>query len=807
MSLAEYKRKRRFGDTLEPAGEVHKAAKHLEFVVQKHHATQLHYDFRLELDGVLKSWAVPKGPSLNPKDRRLAMMVEDHPYEYRKFEGAIPKGNYGAGNVIIWDRGWYELHREESSWPATLKEGLKKGDLKFILHGEKLKGSFALIRTPRMGENAWLLIKHKDKHASDEDVTKLDKSVVSGRPVDAEDEVDIGLAPKTKMPTKVKPMLATLVDEPFDGDDWLYEIKWDGYRAIGTWDGKKAELYSRNGLDFSQRYKPVEEALRNLTEPAVLDGEVVMTDKTGKSHFELLQNYSRGAKGQLIYYVFDLLWLDGRDLTGSPLIERKKLLQKLVQGNGVIRYSDHIEAQGKQFFRAAQKQGLEGIMAKRKNSTYKLDRRSEEWLKIKVHKRQEVVIGGFTEPKGSRKYIGALLVGIYKAKKLKYVGHVGGGIPPAQLKPLRQQLEKLERNNSPFSEKIKPNSPVHWVDPEILCEVTFSEWTNDDRMRQPIFVALRTDKKPREVTKELAIAKPVSSNTSKSKRHFEFTNLDKVFWPELGYTKGDLLKYYEAISGTMLPYLKNRPHNLLRQPNGYKGKSFFQKDMTDRVPDWVETVTVYSESDEHNLKYYVCNNQEELLYMAQLGCIEINPWNSRVDNLKKPDWAVIDLDPEGIDFDKVVEVAQVVHQLCDELKIPSYPKTSGKTGIHIFIPMQAKYNFDQVRQFSELLANLVHQRTEKITSIERDPKKRQRKIYVDFLQNREGQTLAAPYSARPTKEASVSTPLHWDEVNKRLDPTKFTIKNIEKRLKVVGDLWKPVIGQGIDLAAVVSRME
>jgi bifunctional non-homologous end joining protein LigD len=667
-----------------------------------------------------------------------------------------------------------------------------------------LKGSFALIKTPRMGDNAWLLIKHRDKYASEEDVTNLDKSVISGQPVDPEEESDLKSTPKVKMPAQVKPMLATLVDEPFDGPEWLYEVKWDGYRAIGSWDGRKAELYSRNGLDFSQRYKPIEAALRSLTEPAVLDGEVVMIDKDGKSHFELLQNYSRSAKGRLVYYVFDLLWLNGHDLHTLPLIKRKWLLERLLKSNSVIRYSDHVEEQGVKLFGIAQKQGLEGLIAKRQNSVYKENYRSDDWLKIKTHKRQEVVIGGFTEPQGSRKHIGALIVGIYQDKKLKYVGHVGGGIPTNQLLPLRRQLEQLERETSPFSEKIKPNAPVHWVSPKLLCEVTFGEWTKDSRMRQPIFVAMRTDKKPHQVTKEEVVPKPAKTSSSTRVKHFEFTNSDKVFWPEHGYTKGDLIEYYGTISDIMLPYLKNRPHNLLRQPNGYKGKSFFQKDMTDRVPDWVETVTVYSESDERNLKYYVCNNKEELLYMSQLGCIEINPWNSRVDNLKKPDWAVIDLDPEGIGFDKVVDVAKVVHQLCEELKIPAYPKTSGKTGIHIFIPMQARYSFEQVRQFSELLANLVHQRTKKITSLERDPKKRQHKIYVDYLQNREGQTLAAPYSVRPTKEASVSTPLHWDEVDKSLDPAIFTIKNMDKRLKDVGDLWQPVIGKGVDLTKALE---
>lgn len=501
MPLTDYHRKRRFNQTPEPKGKLRKSSKKLEFVIQKHHASQLHYDFRLELNGVLKSWAVPKGPSLNPKDRRLAMMVEDHPYEYRKFEGVIPEGNYGAGNVIIWDRGWYELHREEESWPATLQEGLKKGDLKFILHGEKLNGSFALIKTPRMGENAWLLIKHRDKYASDKDVTKLDKSVVSGRPVDPKEETNAESAPKSEIPRRVKPMLATLVDEPFDDSDWIYEIKWDGYRAIGAWDGREAELYSRNGQDFSQKYPPAYEALRKLKRPVVIDGEIVVLDESGKSHFELLQNYGNQG-GDLAYYAFDILWMDGHDLRDLPLTRRKEILKAVLPSQEPIRYSDHIEAKGKAFFKSAQKQKLEGIIAKNGQSTYRPGIRTDQWLKIKTHLAQEAIICGFTEPRGSRKYIGAFILGIYKNNKLKYVGHTGGGGNPKLLKELRQNLQKIEIDSSPFDEKIRPNAPVHWVKPEILCEVSFSEWTADGLMRQPIFKGVRADKDPKEVIKE-----------------------------------------------------------------------------------------------------------------------------------------------------------------------------------------------------------------------------------------------------------------------------------------------------------------
>jgi bifunctional non-homologous end joining protein LigD len=806
MALTEYNHKRRFSQTPEPRGSLKKTApKRLEFVIQKHHASRLHYDFRLELDGVLKSWAVPKGPSLDPKVRRLAMMVEDHPYEYRKFEGTIPEGNYGAGNVIIWDRGWYELHREDESWPASLQEGLAKGELKFILHGEKLNGSFALIKTPRMGSKAWLLIKHRDKYASEEDITEKDKSVVSGKPVDPQEnnEQDLVNSPKTKIPEAVKPMLATLTDEPFDDPEWVFEIKWDGYRAIGAWDGKSTQLYSRNGLDFSQKYPPVYEALRQLKKPAVIDGEIVVLDEEGRSRFELLQNYGKSG-GQLAYLVFDCLWVDGHDITGLPLAERKELLKSIVPSSGIIKYSDHIEKQGLAFYKTAQNQKLEGIMAKHVRSTYKKGVRTDEWLKIKTHLRQEAVICGFTEPRGSRKYLGALILGLHIDGELRYVGHTSGGGNSDQLKQLHQKLEELEVAEPPFKEKIRPNAPVHWVKPRLICEVSFSEWTRDGRMRQPIFKGLRSDKSPKEVTME----KPKPSSRPAAKSHkIEFSHLDKVFWPEKGYTKGDLIDYYRRIGPVMLPYLKDRPHSLLRQPNGYRGKSFFQKDVGDLPPEWVKTKRIFSESTEEYVNYLVCDSLDSLLYMVQLGCIEINPWNSRLKALEKPDWAVIDLDPEDVPFYKVVEVANIVRLVTEELNIPTYPKTSGKTGIHIFIPLKAKYSYEQTKKFSELLARLVHQRTEDITSLERSPAKRQKKIYIDFLQNREGQTLAAPYSIRPTPDASVSTPLKWEELDKKLKPTAFTIKNIFSRLDKVGDLWQPVLGQGIDMAKILKRLD
>lgn len=807
MALSEYKSKRDFKKTPEPKGEEKlEKSKQLEFVVQKHDARQLHYDFRLEMGGVLKSWAVPKGPSLNPKDKRLAMMVEDHPFDYRKFEGVIPKGSYGAGNVIIWDKGTYEARTKTVDDEKHLLEKLNTtGHLTFILHGQKLKGEFALVKSEHMGENAWLLLKKKDEFASSEDITKNDTSVVSGQTIDKAGDVDLSLAPKAQMPISVKPMLATLTEEAFDNADWLFEVKWDGYRAIASFDGNKTYLYSRNGNDYSQKYPEIFDVIKDFKLPAVTDGEIVVLDNEGKPHFEWLQNYGKNKKGKLAYIVFDLLWCDGHNLQDAPLSKRKEVLKKIIPNNDRIIFGDELEEQGKRFFELAAKNQLEGIMAKKSDSVYRQGYRSKNWLKIKTRQRQEAVIGGYTEPRGSRKYLGSLVLGIYEGDKLIYIGHSGGGIPDDRLPILLKELEKIEVKNSPFAEKFKPNAPVHWVDPKMIAEVSFGEWTSEGRMRQPIFVGLRDDKDAKQVTKEIPKNEPIKETIKEPiNTNVKLSNLNKVFFPQSKITKGDLAEYYKTVAKIMLPYLKDRPHSLLRQPNGINGNAFFQKNMDGKAPDWVKTKLIYSEKDEKDIEYLVPDSEDSLMYMVQLGCIEINPWSSKIEHLDKPDWLVIDLDPEAIGFDKVVETALAAKDILDGLNIPSYPKTSGKTGIHIYIPTAAKYNYDQTKNFAEILANMINQKLPEITSITRDPKKRQGKIYVDYLQNRRGQTLAAPYSVRPTTEASISTPLKWEEVNLKLDPKKFNFKAVLERLNKLDDIWEPVIGQGIDINKILD---
>lgn len=944
MGLKEYKAKRKFSKTPEPAGKVKKSKGTLSFVVQKHHASHLHYDFRLELDGVLKSWAIPKGPSMNPGDKRLAMMVEDHPIEYGKFEGIIPKRNYGAGTVMVWDEGNYgpmekDPDRDEEK---ILKEGLHKGDLKFVLNGKKLKGEFVLVRLKSGKGNEWLLIKKKDKYASEDDIARKDKSVVSKRTLDQikEQSVEgssIWQSPKvdknslplkdaqqSEMLHQVKPMMATLVDEAFDSKDWVYEIKWDGYRAIAEINFNEVNLYSRNNLPFNDDYPGLVKDLSTLGVKAVLDGEICAVDESGVARFQLIQNYKRTGKGDIIYYVFDILYYDGYDLTDLPLLERKKILKEILPDIPSVKYSDHVEKKGIKFFELVKQQGLEGVMAKKANSKYLIGVRGKDWLKIKVQNEQEAVIAGFTEPRGGRKHFGSLVLGVYEKDELVYIGHTGGGFNEKVLKEVYSKLKPLIRKTAPFTKIPKTNMPVTWVNPAIVCVVKFQEWTDEGIMRQPIFIELREDKYAKEVKREIekpldkvvrdektkrsvkAKAKtknaagesktknkksdglgpgragsevksrePISNRSREAMRKdsdnllkeskkqqantkdkvkksreligderavskgrkkensplqsdllkdadlnagsteaqvkinnqvLKLSNLKKVFWLEEGYTKRDLLEYYDRISPYLLPYLKDRPENLRRNPNGYAGPSFFQKDMPATTPDWIETIKVYSESNDKDVNYMICQDKAALLYMVNLGCIEINSWLSRKQALENPDYIVIDLDPQDVPFERVIEVTHAVKEVLDKGGIKGFCKTSGSRGMHIYIPMGAKYHYDQAKDFAYLIASLTHNMVPEITSLERMPAKRKNKIYLDFLQNRRGQTLAAPYCVRPKPGATVSTPLDWEEVKPGLHPSQFTIRNIFDRLKEKGDIFKGVMGKGVDMETALEKL-
>jgi bifunctional non-homologous end joining protein LigD len=897
MSLVQYKKKRSFKQTPEPTGgKTDKQS--LKFVVQKHAASHLHYDFRLEMDDVLKSWAVPKGPSLDPKVKRLAMMVEDHPYDYRTFEGIIPPGNYGAGAVIVWDEGWYEPADDESSSDKyqndkTLRHQLHKGKIKFILHGKKLKGTFTLVKAPGRGENSWLLMKLEDKYASSEDILLKDKSVISRKTVEqlkALADTDgkqskrllrpgtaistaAGKTESTKkavarkstarkkkadtqplvqaedipFTTTLSPMLATLVDKPHDKSGWIYEIKWDGYRALAFRNGGVTELKSRNDKSFNKKFYPIYDAVANWNINAILDGEIVVLNEHGHANFGALQNWRSEADGDLIYYIFDILWLNGKDLMPLSLHERRTILKQVVPQEGIIRLSETFDTTGSEFLPLAQQLGLEGIIAKRSDSSYHPGERTTDWLKIKANKRQEVVIGGYTINKGSSKPFSSLLVGIYSNGKLIYTGKIGTGFNDKMQREMLAQFKPLVTAQPPFEtvpdinkpSRFRPNPPeaaAVWLKPKLVCEVSFNEMTSDGVMRHPSFEGMRVDKSADEVVlesetpvenivtrkhilQEKKIIRPSGKKTRKTLLNptdetqvreidghsIKFTNLSKLYWPEEHVSKRDMLNYYYQVAPYILPYLKDRPQSLNRFPNGIYGKSFYQKDVTGKVPEWVNTY-LYHSSDEEDVDKHFLVVQEEasILLMASMGCIELNPWSSRIEKPDHPDWCIIDLDPDKNSFDQVIEAAQVTKQVLDSMNVPSYCKTSGSTGLHIYIPLGAKYTYEQSKEFGRMVATLVHREIPKYTSIERIVSNRNGKMYIDFLQNRPKATLAAPYSLRPKKGATVSMPLHWDEVKKGLKMTDFTIFNAMDRIKEVGDLFKPVIGKGIDLKKITG---
>jgi bifunctional non-homologous end joining protein LigD len=831
MSLRDYKVKRKFDKTPEPEGIHKQTTGPLRFVIQKHQASRLHYDFRLELNGVLKSWAIPRGPSLNPQDKRLAVMVEDHPIDYEQFEGIIPKDNYGAGTVMVWDKGVYSpiafVDREQAQ--IVLEEQIKAEHLTFILLGEKLQGEFALVKTKNSEENAWLLFKANDEYAKKKDILLQDRSVISGRSLDqikkqagakdvwyinkAKDTpplLNITAIPKGSMPHHVKPMLAQTSDQPFTDKEWLFEMKYDGYRAIAEIVSGKVKLYSRNGVSFDEKFSPIVASLKSFPGSAVFDGEVVVVDKQGHPHFQWLQDYPNGHQGELAYFVFDLLHYDGHDLTEQPLYRRKDILKQILPPLPHIVYSDHIVGTGVAMFEQIQKLGLEGIMAKHMQSTYKSGNRTTDWLKIKTQQRQEVIIAGFTKPKGGRKHFGSLIIGIYKEGRLVCIGHVGGGFDDKLLAQIYDKLQPLIQKDCPFDSIPETNAPATWVKPKLLSEITFSNWTTDGQVRHPIFIGLRGDKDATDATEERYFAKDPIQKSSKQvrigKQTLILTNLSKIFWPREGYTKGDVISYYREIAPAILSHLKDRPQSMLRYPNGIDGKNFYQKDAANLDVDWIEKTIIHSESGKKDIAYLLCQNEASMVYLNNLGCIDFNPWSSRVGQLDHPDYLIIDLDPEATSFGTVVETALTTREVLEQLEIPSYVKTSGAKGMHIYIPLGAKYTYVQSRNLAELLCLQVHNKIPAITSMKRNPKDRQGLVYLDYLQNIQGQTLASVYSVRAQPGATVSTPLLWSEVNDRLHPSQFTIRNVQKRLQKHGDLFKEVLGKGITMEKVLSNL-
>jgi bifunctional non-homologous end joining protein LigD len=596
---------------------------------------------------------------------------------------------------------------------------------------------------------------------------------------------------------RIKPMLATMINRPFNDNDWLFEIKWDGYRGLAYVKAGKVDLYSRNFLDFSDRYPALVKDLSKIKEEVLLDGEIVATNK-GHSSFETLQGAAETG-AEVAFMVFDILRLSGKDVRRLPLIERKKILRKFFKkysGLKHVRESEYIEGEGKKFFAVAVKNDLEGVMAKKKDSPYVSDKRTKYWLKIKHHKNEEAVIVGFTAPRGSRKKFGALILAQHVKKRLVFIGYTGTGFTQDRLDELYAKMLPLKVATPPFKVKIPVNAPITWIKPKLVAQLKFAQWTDDHIMRQPVFLGLRDDKSPGDVTSEKEVTSPS-----------EFSNLDKIYFPKLKISKGDVIHYYDKIAPYILPYLKDRPENLNREPGGIHKPNFFQKNFPNALPSFVETVKVHSESVNKDIQYLVCNNKETLLYMANLGCIEINAWNSRVGHLDYPDYMIIDIDPGDTTWLDLVKVAKTVKEVLDQSCQKSYLKTSGKAGLHICVPFGAKYHFDDVRAFSELISSVVRRRLPDLVSLERSPKKRKKKIYLDYLQNRLGQTTASVYSLRPTEDAMVSTPLKWSELSIKLDPKKFNIFTIHKRLKRVGDLWKPVITKSVNLKKSIECLK
>ncbi|MHB8791075.1 MAG: DNA ligase D [Desulfobulbaceae bacterium] len=842
MGIKEYQRKRDFSRTTEPRGQGVAAGGGNLFVVQKHAATRLHYDLRLEMDGVLKSWAVPKGPSLDPAEKRLAVQVEDHPLEYGAFEGNIPQNEYGGGTVMLWDRGTWEPEGN----PA--KE-FPEGKLAFRLHGEKLRGSWALVqmrsRDGKPSKN-WLLIKHKDGEAVGENkysiVDERPRSVITQRtlaeiaagkegsapPPDAGPEPDpsrLTNSRKGPLPEIIQPQLATLVTEPPAGEAWLHEIKLDGYRILAKVRGGRVTLLSRRGKDWTGKFPAVADALQALpVKQAVLDGEVVVLRPDGTSDFQALQDILQGVRtGKLVYYLFDLIHCNGFDLTRTPLLERKSLLRSLLArmlpAREIIRYSDHITSGGGEVYRQACLLAAEGIVSKQAAGGYE-QKRSRNWLKTKCLHRQEMVIGGWTEPGGSRQGFGALLLGYYENKNLVYGGRVGTGFKQDTLRQLSTMLRKLEQHDPPF---FNPPSGadgrgVHWVRPELVAEVEFREWTRENVLRQASFKGLRADKAPREIVRESPAGDDAGAKLSgraepqpslRRKRSGDavvagvrLSHPDKILYPEQHISKQALAEFYAAIGDFILPHIIRRPLSLLRCPEGREGKCFYQKHLRESLPDTLRTIPVPEKDG--STEYIVIDNIRGLISLVQMGVLEIHPWGSSEANLEKPDILTFDLDPgPDVGWPEVIAGARLLRQRLQELDLESFVKTSGGKGLHLVVPIRHRTGWQEAKAFAGAVArDLVRLHPKRFTA-EMKKAKRQGRIFIDYLRNDRGATTVAAYSTRARAGAPVSTPIRWDELNRTMTPDRFRLDNLPKRLAALkNDPWPDyfTIRQGIPRA-------
>jgi bifunctional non-homologous end joining protein LigD len=847
-ALEAYKRKRNFRETREPKGRARAAGLPI-FVVQRHAASHLHFDFRLQVKGTLASWAVPKGPPEEIGEKRLAIHVEDHPIEYAKFEGDIPPGNYGAGHVDIWDEGTFEVEGPESAAAQ-----IERGDLKFRLMGTRLNGRFVLVRMKKSRRgNEWLFIRKTRSDDSEngeasqtgrnrqnqEQGADATRSPVAG-------PADLDGAKKASMPADVSVVLAQLADRVFSDPEWLFEIKWDGERSLAFIRDGKVELRGRSGRDVTAEYPELKAIVKQFNaRRAIVDGEIVVLDADGRSDFTRIQPRfgvlnpptALQRNSPVTYYLFDLLYCDGFDLRGVALEKRKELLRILLRPSENIRYSDHVIEKGAELLALAKQRHLEGIVAKRRDSPY-IPKRSSSWLKFKIVHDLDVVIGGWTSPRKARGHFGALLMGLYFGNTLKYIGSVGTGFDASLLERTRRKLDDLAISKSPFDTAPRLKEAVHWVKPELVARVKHSQWTNDKKLRQPVFLGFQEDRKPRdcqadqEVPKEkvpgrrarvhapqanqsakvaagktasavlVANATDLEKELSEGSReslqadlegkNLSLTHLNKIYFNQPRLRKRDVLLYYLRIAPYILPFLKDRPMVLKRYPDGIDGGFFFQKEAPRSRPDWLETVDIFSKERNAKMPYVLANDLAALLYLTNLGCIDQNPWSSRSGDPDRPDYIFFDLDPtDGTRFDVVLKVARATYRQLQNLKLRSYLKTSGASGFHIYVPIERRYSYKEAQLFAGAIGQRVQSKMPEVVTFERTvSKRRPGTVLIDAIQNAKGKPLAAPYSLRPFAGAPVSTPVTEREIGGKLRPRDLNVTEIFKRLKASGDLWK-----------------
>jgi bifunctional non-homologous end joining protein LigD len=897
--LGEYTAKRVFEATPEPGPKLAEGGSGpLMFVIQQHSARALHYDLRLECDGVLKSWAVPKGPSLDPTEKRLAVHVEDHPYDYASFEGVIPPGQYGSGEVIVWDCGLYSPDEGQKTWfhdrgeaEKQVREGIEQGKLSFLLRGVKLKGSFALVRT-KEAKN-WLLIKHKDRFVTQADVTAQNRSVLCGAAVEEMKVVPARRIPATRlvptgeveaMPSKLEPMHAEIGETAFNHPDWMWEPKLDGYRVLAFIDDKKVSLRSRRGLELSPSFPGlVTELAGQAAAGMILDGEIVAFGEDGKPSFNVLQNRVQMKSPRelaeaektvpVVYYCFDLLHFAGIDLRAAPYSERRRYLAQCLLPSPRVQLV-HASEDGLALNEAALASGFEGVVGKRKSSRYHTGKRSDQWLKIKPTQSADFVIGGYTQGKGSRSSLGAVLVGTWEKGKLRFASHVGSGFDERSLAQVKKKLEPLKRSTCPFSEKPELTNPTTWVEPELVAEVKFHSWTEDGHLRAPVFLRLREDLSARDLRKAKparirAVAPPASPAESDAgeigevlaqldaarkdlqlavgPHRIRLTNLDRAYWPadealrQPALTKRDLLHYLARVSPYILPHLKDRPLTMIRMPEGIHGQRFFQKHWEQERPGFVESITVFSSHKDEKRDYLLCNNFPTLLWLAQSGTLEFHVWHSRASLepdaadkgtdyssslealessiLDCPDYLVFDLDPyiysgkeaagdepelNNVAFEKGKEVAFHLRELLHGMSLEPIVKTSGKTGLHVFVPVRRTFGFDKSRELCEIVGRHLMRRYPKDITMEWSVPKRTGKIFLDYNMNVRGKTLNVAYSPRGVAGAPISMPLSWEELASA-HPLDFRITTVAERLAAHGDRWSDVLKRKQDLERLLNR--